>query len=431
MSPSGNYKQNPFEVVPFSNPALIQQLHQFGVPSGLSGVHPSVYSNVGLSGVHPNVYSNVSPFNTPNTVNALNSFCPVDPLSHHMQIPRFNQFSQLPLNQMNQIPQFGQIPQIPQFGQLPFNQMSQFGQLPFNQLNQFGQLPQLNQFGQLPFNQLNQLSQIHQSYPHAGMNVHHTGLNVPNVTPIQEITKDLIIDRIRDFNNLELVSDVADACSQPRATDMIISHLAQGVVPATPQHIAMILCNDRCIDRSANMLIGNVANNIRFNRRTNEILSNLVRGIPHTRRVDEERKNKTDDAIDLGLARSAQQLFADSNLGNSVWVGRQKAERKMKAIRELMTPNAFGQIDPSVQIMLNLIPQVEKLYANGVGPASVVEHLSASGTILPRVADSSMLFNADVLGQRQIGFGGMTGFNAPWTNSVQMGGQGFPGSFMV
>ncbi|KAK5666578.1 hypothetical protein BDV3_006113 [Batrachochytrium dendrobatidis] len=400
MSPSGNYKQNPFEVVPFSNPALIQQLQQFGVPSGLSGVHPSVYSNVGLSGVHPNVYSNVSPFNTPNTVNALNSFCPVDPLSHHMQIPRFNQFSQLPLNQMNQIPQFGQIPQIPQFGQLPFNQ-------------------------------LNQLSQIHQSYPHAGMNVHHTGLNVPNVTPIQEITKDLIIDRTRDFNNLELVSDVADACSQPRATDMIISHLAQGVVPATPQHIAMILCNDRCIDKSANMLIGNVANNIRFNRRTNEILSNLVRGIPHTRRVDEERKNKTDDAIDLGLARSAQQLLAGSNLGNSVWVGRQKAERKMKAVRELMTPNAFGQIDPSVQIMLNLIPQVEKLYANGVGPASVVEHLSASGTILPRVADSSMLFNADVLGQRQIGFGGMTGFNAPWTNSVQMGGQGFPGSFMV
>ncbi|OAJ41373.1 hypothetical protein BDEG_24987 [Batrachochytrium dendrobatidis JEL423] len=400
MSPSGNYKQNPFEVVPFSNPALIQQLHQFGVPSGLSGVHPSVYSNVGLSGVHPNVYSNVSPFNTPNTVNALNSFCPVDPLSHHMQIPRFNQFSQLPLNQMNQIPQFGQI-------------------------------PQLNQFGQLPFNQLSQLNQIHQSYPHAGMNVHHTGLNVPNVTPIQEITKDLIIDRTRDFNNLELVSDVADACSQPRATDMIISHLAQGVVPATPQHIAMILCNDRCIDRSANMLIGNVANNIRFNRRTNEILSNLVRGIPHTRRVDEERKNKTDDAIDLGLARSAQQLLAGSNLGNSVWVGRQKAERKMKAVRELMTPNAFGQIDPSVQIMLNLIPQVEKLYANGVGPASVVEHLSASGTILPRVADSSMFFNADVLGQRQIGFGGMTGFNAPWTNSVQMGGQGFPGSFMV
>ncbi|KAK6093422.1 hypothetical protein MT418_006042 [Batrachochytrium dendrobatidis] len=352
MSPSGNYKQNPFEVVPFSNPALIQQLQQFGVPSGLSGVHPSIYSNVGLSGVHPNVYSNVSPFNTPNTVNALNSFCPVDPLSHHMQIPRFNQFSQLPLNQMSQIPQFGQIPQIPQFGQLPFNQ-------------------------------LNQLSQIHQSYPHAGMNVHHTGLNVPNVTPIQEITKDLIIDRTRDFNNLELVSDVADACSQPRATDMIISHLAQGVVPATPQHIAMILCNDRCIDRSANMLIGNVANNIRFNRRTNEILSNLVRGIPHTRRVDEERKNKTDDAIDLGLARSAQQLLAGSNLGNSVWVGRQKAERKMKAVRELMTPNAFGQIDPSVQIMLNLIPQVEKLYANGVGPASVVEHLSASGTILP------------------------------------------------
>ncbi|KAJ8326638.1 hypothetical protein O5D80_005370 [Batrachochytrium dendrobatidis] len=400
MSPSGNYKQNPFEVVPFSNPALIQQLQQFGVPSGLSGVHPSIYSNVGLSGVHPNVYSNVSPFNTPNTVNALNSFCPVDPLSHHMQIPRFNQFSQLPLNQMSQIPQFGQIPQIPQFGQLPFNQ-------------------------------LNQLSQIHQSYPHAGMNVHHTGLNVPNVTPIQEITKDLIIDRTRDFNNLELVSDVADACSQPRATDMIISHLAQGVVPATPQHIAMILCNDRCIDRSANMLIGNVANNIRFNRRTNEILSNLVRGIPHTRRVDEERKNKTDDAIDLGLARSAQQLLAGSNLGNSVWVGRQKAERKMKAVRELMTPNAFGQIDPSVQIMLNLIPQVEKLYANGVGPASVVEHLSASGTILPRVADSSMFFNADVLGQRQIGFGGMTGFNAPWTNSVQMGGQGFPGSFMV
>ncbi|KAJ8326622.1 hypothetical protein O5D80_005356 [Batrachochytrium dendrobatidis] len=402
MSPSGNYKQNPFEVVPFSNPALIQQLQQFGVPSGLSGVHPSIYSNVGLSGVHPNVYSNVSPFNTPNTVNALNSFCPVDPLSHHIQIPRFNQFSQLPLNQMNQ---------IPQFGQLPFNQMSQINQLPFNQLNQ--------------------LSQIHQSYPHAGMNVHHTGLNVPNVTPIQEITKDLIIDRTRDFNNLELVSDVADACSQPRATDMIISHLAQGVVPATPQHIAMILCNDRCIDKSANMLIGNVANNIRFNRRTNEILSNLVRGIPHTRRVDEERKNKTDDAIDLGLARSAQQLLAGSNLGNSVWVGRQKAERKMKAVRELMTPNAFGQIDPSVQIMLNLIPQVEKLYANGVGPASVVEHLSASGTILPRVADSSMFFNADVLGQRQIGFGGMTGFNAPWTNSVQMGGQGFPGSFMV
>ncbi|XJO75503.1 hypothetical protein BDV3_006176 [Batrachochytrium dendrobatidis] len=406
MSPSGNYKQNPFEVVPFSNPALIQQLHQFGVPSGLSGVHPSVYSNVGLSGVHPNVYSNVSPFNTPNTVNALNSFCPVDPLSHHMQIPRFNQFSQLPLNQMSQMNQINSIPQ-------------------------FGQIPQLNQFGQLPFNQLSQLNQIHQSYPHAGMNVHHTGLNVPNVTPIQEITKDLIIDRTRDFNNLELVSDVADVCSQPRATDMIISHLAQGVVPATPQHIAMILCNDRCIDKSANMLIGNVANNIRFNRRTNEILSNLVRGIPHTRRVDEERKNKTDDAIDLGLARSAQQLLADSNLGNSVWVGRQKAERKMKAIRELMTPNAFGQIDPSVQIMLNLIPQVEKLYANGVGPASVVEHLSASGTILPRVADSSMFFNADVLGQRQIGFGGMTGFNAPWTNSVQMGGQGFPGSFMV
>ncbi|EGF80079.1 hypothetical protein BATDEDRAFT_88877 [Batrachochytrium dendrobatidis JAM81] len=406
MSPSGNYKQNPFEVVPFSNPALIQQLHQFGVPSGLSGVHPSVYSNVGLSGVHPNVYSNVSPFNTPNTVNALNSFCPVDPLSHHMQIPRFNQFSQLPLNQMSQMNQINSIPQ-------------------------FGQIPQLNQFGQLPFNQLSQLNQIHQSYPHAGMNVHHTGLNVPNVTPIQEITKDLIIDRTRDFNNLELVSDVADACSQPRATDMIISHLAQGVVPATPQHIAMILCNDRCIDKFANMLIGNVANNIRFNRRTNEILSNLVRGIPHTRRVDEERKNKTDDAIDLGLARSAQQLLADSNLGNSVWVGRQKAERKMKAIRELMTPNAFGQIDPSVQIMLNLIPQVEKLYANGVGPASVVEHLSASGTILPRVADSSMFFNADVLGQRQIGFGGMTGFNAPWTNSVQMGGQGFPGSFMV
>ncbi|KAJ1342117.1 hypothetical protein BSLG_003340 [Batrachochytrium salamandrivorans] len=145
-----------------------------------------------------------------------------------------------------------------------------------------------------------------------------------------------------------IVSDVVDARSQPRKTDLIIQELARGVVPAHPQQIAQALCSDRCADKLAGSLIVQVANDIRYNRRTNKILANLIKESP---------------------------LF----LNDLVW---QRQDRAQDACcSRSLDPNAYGQVDPALGVLVHLAPVLAQMRAAGIGSATAIDRLASSGSV--------------------------------------------------
>ncbi|KAH6585453.1 hypothetical protein BASA61_006800 [Batrachochytrium salamandrivorans] len=283
----------------------------------------------------------------------------------------------------------------------------------------------MNQFSNI--NQLSNMNQLGQAEFAIGQIPSHFALNMSPLNPIQEIAKDILIDRTRDFRNLEIVSDVVDARSQPRKTDLIIQELARGVVPAHPQQIAQALCSDRCTDKLAGALIVQVANDIRYNRRTNEILANLVKGVPHVRRVDERIKNHTDDMTDAQFSGVAQQVLSMSSVPGMTWSGSDKTERKMLAVRDLLTPNAYGQVDPALGVLVHLVPVLAQMRAAGIGSATAIDRLASSGSVFSNAGALNTWSNPMMMGGNAV-----AGAWSPYTdvNTVRaagfMAGQGVP-----
>ncbi|KAI8925865.1 hypothetical protein BC831DRAFT_512133 [Entophlyctis helioformis] len=234
----------------------------------------------------------------------------------------------------------------------------------------------------------------------APFNVPAGGANV--IAELQEIAKDLMTDRARDFHHLELVNDMVDARCHGRQVDQVIQALVQGV-PVNPQALATVLLRERQLDHSADNVIRTVVNESKYNRRADEILANIVSGRPHLRRYDENIKNRKDDAQ-----------------GHAGWLPltRNRAKKQLIAVRELMTPSPIAG-SPGLGFLATFGPSIVALKAHaGKGIASTIDQVTAGGCLLGNAIASGVSPIAQAGIASPFGIAGTFGVQNPLTQAA-------------
>ena len=201
-----------------------------------------------------------------------------------------------------------------------------------------------------------------------------------SLNEIQEVAKDLMIDRHRDFHHLEIINDLVDARSHGRQIDNVIQGLVQGQM-INPQQLAQILLKERQYDHASDNIIRTITNESQYNRRADEILANVISGRPHLRRFDETVKNQKDDAFDAIIDNKAGQIILAANQGNG-WlpVSRNRIRKNLTAVRELMTPHPIVG-NPVLNFVATAGPAIAQAVQNK-GFATAIDQMTNGGQLI-------------------------------------------------